>query len=212
MFDDGGASRVTRKAPVAGAKTKHNRNLEAGALPPDAARLLEIIFDEIRAPADTQKLLDAWPAIETCAEEARAFLKAKDRAARREAFIRSERLWFNKYGWFMARVATYFGILCFAFFLLARGAGVDFLTALLLGAAGYYLLLVLLSNMRYRDKNRRRRKLVEAEAQRYQRDIVRVAASLLKRFGVAAEQHPVRDPRTPAGLEQREGGYYIPVS
>jgi hypothetical protein len=197
---------------VASAKTKPNKKSAAGpALPADAARLLEIILGEIREPADTQKLLDRWPAIESCEEEARAFLKAKDRYARREAFIQSERLWFNKYGWFMARVATYFGILCFAFFFAARGVGVDFLTALLLGAAGYYLMLVLFSNFRYRDKNRKRLRLVDAEARRYQRDIVRVASALMKRHGVAAERYPVREPRTPAGLEQREDGYYIPV-
>lgn len=196
---------------MASAKTKQNRSREAGALPPDAARLLDIILDEIRAPADTQKLLDRWPAVVSCEEEARAFLKAKDRYGRREAFIQSERLWFNKYGWFMARVATYFGILCFVFFFAARGVGVDFLTALILGAAGYYLLLVLFSNFRYRDKNRKRMRLVDAEARRYQRDIVRIAAALMKRYGLPAESRPVRDPRTPAGLEQREDGYYIPV-
>ena len=196
---------------MAGAKTKQNRGRDAGALPADAARLLELSLAEIREPVDTQKLLDRWPAIESCEEEARAFLKAKDRYGRREAFIQSERLWFNKYGWFMARVATYFGLLCFVFFFTARGVGVDFLTALILGAAGYYLLLVTLSNLRYRDKNRKRRKLVDAEARRYQRDIVKVASALMKRFGVATERHPIRDPRTPAGLEQREDGYYIPV-
>lgn len=195
----------------AGAKTRQGKNREADGLPADAARLLEIILEEIRAPADTQKLLDRWPAIESCEEEARAFLKAKDRYGRREAFIQSERLWFNKYGWFMARVATYFGILCFVFFFAARGVGVDFLTALLLGAAGYYLLLVLFSNFRYREKNRKRLKLVDAEARRYQRDIVKIAAALMRRHGLPAESRPVRDPRTPAGLEQREDGYYIPV-
>ena len=196
---------------MAGAKTKQGKNREADKLPADAARLLEIILDEIREPADMQKVLDRWPAIESCEEEARAFLKAKDRYGRREAFITSERLWFNKYGWFMARVATYFGLLCFVFFFAVRGVGVDFLTALILGAAGYYLLLVTLSNLRYRDKNRKRQKLVDAEARRYQRDIVRVASALMKRFGVPTDRHPVRDPRTPAGLEQREDGYYIPV-
>ena len=158
-----------------------------------------------------QKLLDELPPVESCVEEARAFLKAKDRAARREDFIRNERLWFNKYGWFMARAATYFGILAFAFFFAVRGAGVDFLTALILGAAGYYVLLVTLSNLRYRDKNKRRRKLIEAEASNYQRRLVRVAASLLKRFGVEAERYPVTNPRSPAGLEQREEGYFIPL-
>ena len=192
-------------------KTRQNKSREADRLPADAARLLEIVFDEIRAPADTQKVLDRWPAVVSCEEEARAFLKAKDRYGRREAFITSERLWFNKYGWFMARVATYFGILCFVFFLAARGVGADFLTALILGAAGYYLLLVTLSNLRYRDKNRKRAKLVDAEARRYQRDIVRVASALMKRFSVPVESRPVRDPRTPAGLAQREDGYYIPV-
>ncbi|HEY9283045.1 MAG TPA: hypothetical protein VIP46_06290 [Pyrinomonadaceae bacterium] len=192
-------------------KTKQSKNREAEKLPADAARLLEIILDEIREPADTQKLLDRWPAVASCEGEARAFLKAKDRYGRREAFITSERLWFNKYGWFMARVATYFGVLCFIFFFAARGVSVDFLTALILGGAGYYLLLVLFSNFRYRDKNRKRLKLVDAEARRYQRDIVKIAAALMRRYGLPAESRPVLSPRTPAGLEQREDGYYIPV-
>lgn len=196
---------------MASVKTKTNKNRAGGRLPADAERLLELILAEIRAPADTQQLLDGWPAVETCLDEARQFLKAKDRAARRAAFVESERLWFNKYGWFMARVATYFGLLAFVFFLAVRGVGVDFLTALILGAAGYYVLLVALSNLRYREKNRRRRRLVEAEARDYQRRIVRIAAALLRRHGVEAERYPVKDPRTPAGLEQREDGYFIPV-
>lgn len=180
-------------------------------MPSDAERLLDLIVSEIRAPADMQKLLEELPPIESCVEEARAFLKAKDRAARREDYVRNERLWFNKYGWFMARVATYFGLLAFVFFFAARGVGVDFLTALILGAAGYYLLLVTLSNLRYRDKNRKRRKTLDAEARDYQRRIVRVASSLLKRYNVATERYPIKEPRTPAGLEQRESGYFIPL-
>lgn len=197
---------------MAGAKAKAGRGAEAARrLPPDAEQLLGLILAEVRAPRDAQKLLAQWPPVETCVEESRRFLKAKDRAQRRADFVAHERLWFGKYGWFMARVATYFGVLAFAVFLASGGSGVDFLTAVILGAAGYYLLLMTLSNLRYRDGNRRRRKLLEAEAARYQREIVGVAAALLKRFGVAAERYPVADPRTPAGLEQREEGYFIPV-
>jgi hypothetical protein len=188
------------------------RATAAARLPADAERLLELMLAEIRSPVDTQKVLDALPAIETCVEEARRFLKAKDRAVRRAGFIENERLWFNKYGWFMARIVGLFGLLAFAFFLLARGAGVDFLTAVLLGAAGYYLLLVTLSNVRYREGNRKRRRLREAEADRYQREVVQTAAALLRRFEVAPEAYPIESPRTPAGLEQREEGYFIPAN
>ena len=192
-------------------KAKAEKKRDARRLPADAERLLDLIIAEMRAPVDMQKILNELPPVESCLEEARAFLKAKDRAGRREEFIRNERLWFNKYGWFMARAATYFGILAFLFFLTVPGAGVDFLTALILGAAGYYVLLVTLSNLRYRDKNRKRRKLLDAEAHNYQRHLARIAASLLKRFGVEAERYPVTNPRTPAGLEQREEGYFIPL-
>lgn len=192
-------------------KAKARKHHEARGLPADAERLLELIIAEIRAPVDMQKLLNELPAIESCVEEARAFLKAKDRAARREDFIRNERLWFNKYGWLMARVATYFGILAFLFFLTVRGVDVDFLTALVLGASGYFVLLFTFSNFRYRDKNRKRRKLIDAEARNYQRRIVLVAASLLKRFEAEPERYPIANPRTPAGLEQREEGYFIPL-
>ena len=198
---------------MAGAKAKAGRDAEAARrrLPPDAEHLLGLILAEVRAPRDAQKLLAEWPAVETCVEEARRFLKAKDRAQRRADFISNERLWFGKYGWLMARVATYFGVLAFVVFLASGGRGVDFLTAVILGAAGYYLLLVTFSNLRYRDRNKRRRKLLDAEAARYQREIVGVAAALLRRFGVATERYPVAEPRTPAGLEQRADGYFIPV-
>ena len=196
---------------MASAKARAGGKARAKGLPPDAERLLEIIIAEIRAPADAQKLLDGLPAFESCVEEARAFLRAKDRATRREAFIQSERLWFNKYGWFMARVVTLFGLIVFALFFAARGVTVDFMTALLLGAAGYYLLLVTLSNVRYREGNRKRRRLVEEEGKRYQRDIVRVAASLLRRFGADPARYPVGSPRSPAGLAQTEDGYFIPI-
>jgi hypothetical protein len=196
-----------------GARTKAAKGREAAArLPADAELLLELMLAEIRAPVDTQKILDALPPVETCFEEARRLLKAKDRATRRAAFIENERLWFNKYGWFMARVVGLFGLLAFALFLSTRGAGVDFFSALLLGAAGYYLLLVTLSNLRYRDGNRKRRRLREFEADRYQREVVQTAAALLKRFGAAPESYPVESPRTPAGLEQREEGYFIPAA
>lgn len=199
---------------MAGAKARAGRGAEAAArrLPPDAEQLLELILSEVRAPRDAQRLLVEWPAVETCLEEARRFLKAKDRAQRRADYITNERLWFRKYGWLMARVATYFGILSFVGFLASGGVGVDFMTALILGAAGYYLLVVTFSNLRYRDGNKKRRKLLEAEAARYQREIVGVAAALLRRFGVAPERYPVAEPRSPAGLEQREDGYFIPAA
>lgn len=206
-----GAARAVASGGAAPIKGRGSKGAPARSLPPDAARLLELILAEVRAPRDSQKLLAEWPAVETCAEEAGRFLRAKDRAQRRADFIANERLWFNKYGWFMARAATYFGLLAFLFFLASRGVGVDFLTALILGAAGYYLLLVTMSNLRYRERNKRRRRLLRAEAERYQREIVRVAAALLKRFGVATERYPVGEPHTPAGLEQRADGYFIPV-
>jgi hypothetical protein len=197
---------------TAGVKSKAARAVEQGTLPEEAARLLELLIGEIRSPADTQQVIDALPATAACADEARRFLKVKDRAVRREAFIKNERLWFNKYGWFMARIVILFGLLSFGFYLIVREAGVDFLTALILGAAGYYLLLVTLSNLRYREGNRKRRRLVNAEAERYQRLIVEIAADLLKRYNVSPERYPIRDPRLPVGLEQREEGYFIVVA
>ena len=196
---------------MASAKARAGGKARPRGLPPDAARLLEIIMAEIRSPADAQKLLDGLPAFDSCVEEARAFLKAKDRATRREAFVQSERLWFNKYGWFMARVLTFFGLIVFVLFFAFGAFAVDFLSAVLLGAAGYYLLLFTLSNVRYREGNRKRRRLVEEEGRRYQRDIVRVAASLLRRFGADPARYPVDSPRSPAGLAQREEGYFIPI-
>lgn len=206
-----GVARAVAKGEAAAVKGRGGKGAPERTLPPDAARLLDLILAEVRAPVDAQKLLAEWPAVETCTEEARRFLKAKDRAQRRADFIANERLWFNKYGWFMARAATYFGILAFLLFFVAGGIGVDFLTALILGAAGYYLLLMTMSNLRYRERNKRRRRLLRAEAERYQREIVGVGAALLKRFGVVSERYPVVEPHTPAGLEQRAEGYFIPL-
>jgi len=196
---------------VAKTRLARGRGDEA-RLPAEAERLLELLLAEIREPADPQKLFEEFPPVQDCIEEARRFLKAKDRAVRREGFVKNERLWFNKYGWFMARVLTLFGLISFAFYFASRGAAVDFLTAFLLGAGGYYVLLSTLSNLRYRDGSRKRRRLLEAEAGKYQRQIAQVGSDLLKRYGVSPDLYPIKEPRLPAGLEQREEGYYLVVS
>jgi hypothetical protein len=195
------------------AKSKTGRQpAPPGPLPEDARRLLELIISEIESPADTQKLLERLPPTGDCAVEAARFLKAKDRAQRRADFIQNEALWWRKYGWFMARIVGLFGLLVFVFAMFVRGAGVDFITFALLGAAGYYLLLMTLSNVRYREGNKKRRKLIEREQQQYQRAILAVAASLLKKFHIDPALYPIAKPKSGAGLVQREdGAYYIPV-
>lgn len=194
------------------AKTKTTRQTGSGRLPADASRLLKLIISEIESPTDTQKLLDQVPETNDCHEESLRFLKAKDRAQRRADFIANEALWWRKYGWFMARIVGLFGLLVFVFAMFVHGAGVDFITFALLGAAGYYLLLMTLSNIRYREKNKKRRKLIEREQQQYQRAILAVAASLLKKFQADPSLYPIAKPKSGAGLVQREdGSYYIPV-
>jgi len=193
------------------AKTRTNRRTAAGTLPADASRLLELIIAEIESPTDTQKLLDKFPLAESCPEESLRFLKAKDRAQRRADFVTNEALWWRKYGWFMARTVGLFGLLVFVFAMFVRGAGVDFITFALLGAAGYYLLLMTVSNVRYRAGNKKRRKLVERERQQYQRAIVAVAASILKKFEIDPALYPIAKPLSGAGLVEREDGYYIPI-
>jgi hypothetical protein len=183
---------------------------ESRELPEDVRQLIDLLLGEIRSPSDMQKLLDDLPPATNCLDEAIRLLKAKDRAGRREAFIKTEPRWFRKYGWFMARVVILFGLLVLIFAILARGMGVDFFTALILGAAVYYALLVTLSNLRYRDKNRKRLKLLEQEAQRYQREVVSITSSLFKRFHIDPSLYPIANPRSAAGLEAREDGYYIP--
>ena len=193
------------------AKTKTAGRTDSGRLPPDAGRLLELIISEVESPTDTQKLLDKIPQTDDCHEESLRFLKAKDRAQRRADFVANEALWWRKYGWFMARIVGLFGLLVFVFAMSVRGAGVDFITFALLGAAGYYLLLMTLSNIRYREKNKKRRKLLEREGQQYQRAILAVAASLLKKFQVDPALYPIAKPKSGAGLVEREEGYFIPV-
>ena len=193
------------------AKTRTNRRTAAGRLPADASRLLELIIAEIESPTDTQKLLDKFPLAESCTEESLRFLKAKDRAQRRADFVMNEALWWRKYGWFMARTVGLFGLLVFVFAMFVRGAGVDFITFALLGAAGYYLLLMTVSNVRYRAGNKKRRNLVERERRQYQRAIVAVAASILKKFEIDPALYPIAKPLSGAGLVEREDGYYIPI-
>lgn len=183
----------------------------ASAAPEDVTQLIELIVSEIESPVDTQKLVVKIPSTTNCTPELRDFLKAKDRAQRRESFIKTEPLWFRKYGWFMARIVMLFAILVIVYSVVTRNKGVEFVTSVVLGAAFYYGLLVTLSNWRYRDKSKKRAALLEVEARKYQREIVGVAASLMKRFNVAAERHPISTPRSDAGLESRDGKYFIPL-
>jgi hypothetical protein len=193
------------------AKAKVSKKGERRSIPEDVTRLIEVIIGEIESPVDPQHLFDKFPPTTNCSKEANEFLKAKDRAQRREAFIKTEPRWFRKYGWFMARVVTVFGLLVIVFAFIAGRGGVDFITSMILGAASYYLLLVSLSNLRYRDKNKKRLRLLEREADQYQRNIVLIVASLMKRFQIDPARYPVANPRSAAGLERREDGYFIPV-
>ncbi|HET9531012.1 MAG TPA: hypothetical protein VFQ92_11715 [Blastocatellia bacterium] len=180
-------------------------------LPQDVERLIELIISEVQSPVDMQRLLERMPATTNCSDEATEFLKAKDRFQRREAFIKNEALWYNKYGWFMARIVGLFGLMVIVLALLTRGAGADFIIFAIMGAGGYYLLVVTLSNFRYRDKNRKRMKLLERESDRYQREIVPIASKLLKRFDIDPRRYPVASPRSRAGLEENQHGIFIPV-
>lgn len=193
------------------ANTKVSKKGERRTVPDDVAKLIEVIIGEIESPVDAQLLFEKFPPTTNCAKEAGQFLKAKDRATRREAFIKTEARWFRKYGWFMARVVTVFGLFVIVFAIIGGRGAIDFITSMILGAASYYLLLVALSSIRYRDKNKKRLRQLEREAQVYQRDIVKIASSLLKRFQIDPNRFPIANPKSRAGLEQREDGYYIPV-
>ncbi len=196
---------------MSSANTRTGRQKTRRNLPADADTLLNLLIKEIEAPADMQTLLEQMPATTNCREEASQLLKAKDRFNRRESYLKSEPMWFNKYGWFMARIVGLFGILVFIYAMFTRGVGVDFTISMILGAACYYLLLVTLSNIKYRDKNRKRQKLVQREEQRYQRDIVPIAAALMKRFDIDPQTYPLTNPTNKAGLEENEKGIFIPV-
>jgi hypothetical protein len=179
--------------------------------PQDVERLIGLIISEVQSPIDMQKLLAQMPPTTNCAEEANQFLQAKDRAQRRESFIKNEALWYSKYGWYMARIVGLFGLIVIILTLITRGAGVDFIIFAIMGAAGYYMLLVTLSNLRYRDKNKKRLRLLEIESNRYQREIVPIATKLLKRFEIDPRRYPVANPRSRAGLEENEDGIFIPA-
>ncbi|MGH9943399.1 MAG: hypothetical protein ACRD9R_13715 [Pyrinomonadaceae bacterium] len=191
---------------------KNQRREPRRETPADVRQLLDLLLGEMQSPRDLQKLLGDLPPVANCVPEAIRFLKAKDRAQRREAFIKNEALWFGKYGWFMARIVGFFGLLVFVFAVATRG-GVDFFTFALLGAAGYYLLLMTLSNWRYRNKNKKRRRQLGREAYQYQTEIVSVAAELMRRWELDPSRYPVEKPYNRVGLELREdGSFYIPLS
>ncbi|MEW6127420.1 MAG: hypothetical protein AB1757_10300 [Acidobacteriota bacterium] len=196
---------------MANAKTKSHKKSETPAAPDDVRQLLELIIGEIEAPVDMQKLIVKVPPTTNCIAELRDFLKAKDRAHRREAFIKTEPMWFRKYGWFMARIVMVFGILVIVYSIITRNTSANFISALVLGAAFYYGLLVTLSNWRYRDKNKRRQRLLDEEGKNYQREIIVIAASLLTQFKIDARNYPIAKPKSSAGLENLEGKYFIPL-
>ncbi|HWP43216.1 MAG TPA: hypothetical protein VNO14_08285 [Blastocatellia bacterium] len=196
---------------MAGSKARGTKKGAPRSAPQDVEKLIELIISEIQSPVDAQKLIEQIPVTINCAEEARLLLQAKDRAQRRQSFIKNEALWYNKYGWYMARIVGLFGLLVIALALLSRGTGVDFIIFAIMGAAGYYLLLVTLSNFRYRDNNRKRQRLLKTESDRYQREIVPIASRLLKRFDIDQRRFPIVNPPSRAGLEENEHGIFIPV-
>lgn len=193
---------------MATAMSKSRKVERSTNIPQDAQQLLQVLLNEISKPADPQKLFDQLQFGPNCAAELGRFLKAKDRAHRRNAFIQGEVLWFRKYGWFMARIVGLFGLLVFALALLSRGFGVDLSTFALIGAAGYYVLLMTLSNLKYRDGNKKRLKLLAKEARSYQKDVTSIAADLMRKWNVSAEKYPIENPASRVGLEKREDGYY----
>ena len=193
---------------MASAMSKSRKVERSTNIPEDAQQLLQILLSEINKPTDPQKLFEQLPFGPNCPEEVARFLKAKDRAHRRNAFIQGEVMWFRKYGWFMARIVGLFGLLVFALAMLTRGFGVDFITFALIGAAGYYLLLMTLSNVKYRDGNKKRLKLLAKEARNYQKEVTSIAAELMRKWNVSAEQYPIENPASRVGLEKREDGYY----
>jgi hypothetical protein len=197
---------------MASAMSKSRRVERSTNIPRDASQLLQVLLSEITSPADPQKLFNQLQFGPDSATELTRFLKAKDRAHRRNAFIQGEVMWFRKYGWFMGRIVGLFGLLVFAVALITRGIGVDFITFAIIGAAGYYVLLMTFSNLRYRDGNKKRKKLLAREADTYQKVVTSIAADLMRKWNISPDQHPIENPRSRAGLEQREDGqYYIMV-
>lgn len=197
---------------MANAKSRVSRKSE----PPNAAsdevtQFLNLLIGEIEAPVDMQKLLDKLPSTMTSTAALGDFLKAKDRAQRRAAFIQTELIWFRKYGWFMARIVMLFAILVIIYSVISRNANANFITSVVLGAAFYYALLVTLSNWRYREKSKKRQAHLAWEARKYQREVVEIAATLMKQHRLDPAQYPIAKPQSAAGLEERDDRYFIPL-
>jgi hypothetical protein len=193
------------------AKPRASKKSENPLIADDVKQLLELLIGEIHSPVDAQKLYSQIPSTGSCTAALREFLQAKDRAQRREAYIKTEPRWFRKYGWFMARAVMVYGVLAILYSLLTRNATVNAVTTALLGAAGYYALLFTMSNWRYRDHNKKRQALLDFEGRKYQREIVGIATSLMTEHKIDAAAYPIAKPKSDAGLEERGDRYFIPL-
>lgn len=193
------------------AKSKAGKKSEPSIIANDVKQLLELIIGEIQSPVDAQKLYAQIPSTSNCTAALREFLQAKDRAQRREAYIKTEPRWFRKYGWFMARAVMVYGVLAIIYSLLTRNASVNAVTTALFGAAFYYALLVTMSNWRYRDNNKKRQALIDYEGRKYQREIIGIARSLMTEHKIDAARYPISKPKSDAGLEEREDLFVIPL-
>lgn len=176
-----------------------------------AEALLEVIIKELREPASLSARFEEVPFDDSCADETRRFLQAKFKLEKRMTFIKSEPLWFRKYGWFMVRVVVGFGFISLLIAALTGRVGAGFVTIMILGAAAYYLLLVTASNIRYRESNKQRRAQVEREYCNYHNEIALIASDIIKRYRLDPSRFEVKDPMNAQNLVQRDGRFFFKI-
>jgi hypothetical protein len=132
-----------------------------GSGPGARRKLVERARRELPKPGDPRLLLsdllehdlDGPEALEVVSRTSLAWTQLRDMGL--------ERSWQGGFGWFLARNLMLFGGLALLF-VLSAGVPPDLLEAGLIGAAGYYVLVMLLMPLRIRRHVRRREGILQA--------------------------------------------------
>lgn len=142
----------------------------------------DLILDELRQPADIQKLFERVESRLPDAAPLLEFLASKDRHHRRKFYHDSEGAWFRVFGWTMAKALMGLGIVSGIVFFLAkhRAQPVQDFLFFVFGASAYYLYLTLAAVRR----TKRARAQARAVSETYKDELRQVLKSLVERNGL----------------------------
>jgi hypothetical protein len=154
----------------------------------DAELLAGIIHKEINNPADVQQIYADTQKLSEEFSHLVEFLSTKDRQHRRIFYLRSEKRWFNLFGWTMAKTLMLLGIIAGGLFFLSKGSGeIMHLIYFIFGASSYYFLLYIVSLRKFR-KNK---KIIHAILSDYKEEIKSILESLVKEHRLDPEKYKV---------------------